>query len=62
MLIYLVDNYSQPTGIALTPLLETPDTGMNLKFPDFWAVLANLPAQSLSYAIHVSASMLIHFQ
>ena len=27
MLLYLVDNYSRPTGIAPSALLETPDTG-----------------------------------
>ena len=27
MLLYLVDNYSRPTGIAPSALLETPGTG-----------------------------------
>jgi len=27
MLLYLVDNYSRPTGISPKPLQETPDTG-----------------------------------
>ena len=27
MLLYLVDNYSQPTGLPTQPLLETPPTG-----------------------------------
>ena len=27
MLLYLVNNYSQPTGVVASPLVETPDTG-----------------------------------